>query len=158
MAHAGRTSAAPQIAFVFTGQGSQYANMGRELYTAHPRFRDILKRLDAYMRPYLPQPLLQVLFPQDGTASPIDDTGYTQPALFALQYALVDLWRSWGITPAGVMGHSVGEYAAACMAGVFSLEHGARLICEKVRKTSLQIFAYSEFCNFTFNCNMFLAR
>jgi acyl transferase domain-containing protein/alpha-beta hydrolase superfamily lysophospholipase len=133
MAHAGQTSAVPQIAFVFTGQGSQYANMGQELYTTHPRFRDTLDRLDAYMRPYLPQPLLQVLFPQDGTASPIDDTGYTQPALFALQYALADLWRSWGITPVGVMGHSVGEYAAACMAGVFSLEHGARLICERAQ-------------------------
>lgn len=79
------------------------------------------------------RPLLSVLFPAAGEVSPIDETEYTQPALFALEYALATLWMSWGVRPNVVMGHSVGEYVAACVAGVFSLEDGLKLIAERGR-------------------------
>ena len=122
-----------QVAFLFTGQGAQYLGMGRQLYQTAAPFRAVLDRCDALLRPYLENPLLSVLYPAAGDTSPLDQTGYTQPALFALEYALAELWRSWGIEPAAVMGHSVGEYVAACIAGVFSLEDGLKLIAERGR-------------------------
>ena len=94
-------------------------------------FRQALDACAEHLRPHLDRSLLSLLDPQAGTL--LDQTGYTQPVMFAIEYALATLWRSWGIEPAAVMGHSVGEFAAACIAGVFSLEDGLKLIAERAR-------------------------
>lgn len=121
----------PEIAFLFTGQGSQYINMGRQLYDSQPIFRQTIEQCDEILRPYLKHSLLEVLYPTQAleqVSSLLDQTAYTQPALFAFEYALYQLWKSWGIEPNVVMGHSVGEYVAATVAGVFSLEDALKLI------------------------------
>jgi acyl transferase domain-containing protein len=109
--------------------------MGRELYETQPTFRRALARCEEILRPYLERSLVSVLYPGTGGGepSPLGETVYTQPALFAVEYALAELWRSWGVEPAVVVGHSVGEYVAACVAGVFSLEDGLRLIAARGR-------------------------
>lgn len=123
---------APGIAFLFTGQGSQYSGMGQELYESQPTFRQTLDDCERILQPLLGISLLDLLF-DPAQAETLNQTAYTQSALFAIEYALAQLWRSWGVQPAVVMGHSVGEYVAACIAGVFSLEDGLKLIAERGR-------------------------
>jgi len=124
-------NASPRVAFLFTGQGSQYPGMAASLYETQPAFRETIDRCAAILDRLLDRPLSSLLDPKVGPA--LDQTGYTQPVLFAVGYALARLWQSWGVEPAAVMGHSVGEFAAACVAGVFSLEDGLRLIAERAR-------------------------
>ncbi len=122
------------IAFLFSGQGSQYAGMGKQLYETHPGFRESLDRCDRLLRPHLGRSLMEVMFATSASNRELlDETAYTQPALFALEYALAELWQSWGLQPRVVFGHSIGEYVAACRAGVFELEDGLRLVAERAR-------------------------
>src|SRR6202021_1802852 len=107
--------------------------MGALLYQTSPTFREVLDECDVLLRPYLDRPLLSVLYPLNQPDPWLNQTSYAQPALFALEFALYKLWASWGIVPDFVLGHSVGEYVAACVAGVFSLEDGLKLIAERGR-------------------------
>jgi acyl transferase domain-containing protein len=126
------TSRRPKIAFVFTGQGAQYAGMGRQLYETEPRFKAAIDRCAALMDAELGAALLDVLF-SPSSAKLLDNTRYVQPALFALEYALVDLLRHWGVEPDCVIGHSVGEIVAAVTAGVLDLEGAVRFVLARGR-------------------------
>jgi len=131
-------SARPPVVFMFTGQGAQSPGMGRQLFDLQPVFRRELERCAEILDPLLDEPLLEILFSgasraEPGTRIALDETQRAQPALFALEYALAMMWRSFGVEPTYVLGHSVGEYVAACVAGVFSLEDGLTLIAERGR-------------------------
>ncbi len=127
----------PRVAFLFTGQGSQYSGMGYSLYKTSSLFRDIFDQCNDLLRPYLENSLSDVLFPPDQNNdidnALIHQTAYTQPALFAFEYALAKLWISWGVRPVAMLGHSIGEYVAACLAGVFSLEDALKLVAARGR-------------------------
>jgi acyl transferase domain-containing protein/acyl carrier protein len=126
------TDGSPRVAFLFTGQGAQYAGMGKSLYQREPVFREALDACAGALRAHLPVPLLEVMF-ASGDDATIHETRYAQPALFSLEYALCRLWSSWGVEPWAVLGHSVGELAAACVAGAMELADGLALIAARGR-------------------------
>ena len=122
---------------MFSGQGAQYVNMGRDLYEHEPTFRAALDRCAELLAPRLDLDLRTLLYPADEDAEAaqalLTQTAITQPALFAVEYALAQLWMQWGIRPDAMIGHSIGELVAACLAGVFSLEDGLALVAERGR-------------------------
>jgi acyl transferase domain-containing protein/SAM-dependent methyltransferase/acyl carrier protein len=123
-----------EVVFLFTGQGAQYPAMSRVLYDTSPVYREVIDHCDAVLGADAQgRTLKSVLLDGSADNAAIHETAWTQPALFAVEYALTQLWRSWGIEPAAVIGHSLGEYVAACVAGVFSLEEGLKLIAERGR-------------------------
>ncbi len=126
-----------RIVYMFSGQGSQYSGMSRGLYDSEPVFRAAFDETVAAMQQHLDEDLHQIVYPTEPNQAEADrlinQTIYTQPALFAVEYALAKLWQSWGIEPDAMIGHSLGEYVAATLAGVFSLADAAVLICRRAR-------------------------
>ena len=122
---------ATRIAFAYTGQGSQWAGMGRALYESEPVARAVMDRCEAVFREERGTSLLDVMFGRDRANGDLGDTAWEQPALYTIESALTALWASVGIRPDVVLGHSVGEIAAAQAAGVFSLEDGMRFACTR---------------------------
>ncbi|KQX16706.1 hypothetical protein ASC82_00070 [Streptomyces sp. Root431] len=123
---------APRVAFLFSGQGAQYFGMGRELYETEPVFSAVFDACDRALAPHLGDSLLNLVFYGDDPTV-VNQTRITQPALVALELALAALWESWGVRAVAVMGHSVGEIAAAVHAGVMSLDDGMTLIAHRAR-------------------------
>jgi acyl transferase domain-containing protein/SAM-dependent methyltransferase/aryl carrier-like protein len=129
--HVERGRPALEIAFLFPGQGAQYSGMGRGLYASNAIFRAAVARVGSALGPKWEQRLQAVV---SGTATEtVDDTATAQVALFAVEWGLAEVWREWGVRPAVVVGHSVGEFAAACVAGVMEVEAAARIVAARGR-------------------------
>lgn len=129
------SSNASGVVFMFPGQGSQYVNMGLTLYRDEIVFREAVDRCCEILKAYLETDLRDILYPRKGTeeqaAQQLQQTRFTQPALFTVGYALSQLWMSWGVRPSALTGHSIGEFCAACIAGVLSLEDALKLVAHR---------------------------
>ncbi len=130
-----RGTESPKPVFLFTGQGSLHPGVGRELYETQPVFRAALQRCSSALEGLLDRRIEELLFGESAAAL-LEDTRHAQPAIVALEYALSELWGSWGITPGALIGHSLGEYAAAAVAGVFSIEDALRLVVKRAQLMS----------------------
>src|ERR1043165_642767 len=123
------------VVFMFPGQGAQHVQMGRGLYESEAVFREHVDACAQLLTPHLGVDLREVLYPEPDRKEEADrelrQTRLTQPALFVVEYALAQLWMSWGVTPQAMIGHSIGEYVAACLAGVFSLEDALALVAAR---------------------------
>ena len=128
---------APGVVFMFPGQGSQYVNMGRDLCDSEPVFKQHFDQCCDLFSKEFGTSLRDIIFPKAGeeekAAEQLKQTIYTQASLFTMHYSLAKLWMHWGITPDAMMGHSIGEFAAACLAGVFSLEDAVKLVANRGR-------------------------
>ena len=126
----------PPVAFMFPGQGAQYPNMGRALYEQEGKFREQVDLCCEILRPHLNLDLRELLYPSEKNAEgaqQLAQTKFTQPALFVIGYSLAKLWMAWGVRPEAMIGHSIGEYVAACLAGVFSLENALTIVADRGR-------------------------
>ncbi|OUL18203.1 type I polyketide synthase [Nostoc sp. 106C] len=127
----------PPVAFMFPGQGSQYVNMGLNLYEREHIFREVVDRCAEILKPLLGRDLREIMYPApsdcETAAISLKQTFFTQPALFVIEYALAQLWQRWGVKPQAMIGHSIGEFVAACIAGVFSLEDALMLVATRGR-------------------------
>ena len=128
---------APGVVFMFPGQGSQYVNMGRDLCESEPVFKQHFDQCCDLFSKEFGTSLCDIIFPNPGdeekAAEQLKQTIYTQASLFTMHYSLAKLWMHWGITPDAMMGHSIGEFAAGCLAGVFSLEDAIKLVANRGR-------------------------
>ena len=129
------TTEEPSVVFMFPGQGAQHLHMGADLYRMEKLFREMVDRCAEILSPHLGIDLRNVLYPEPERSSEAEaqltETRIAQPALFVIEYALATLWMSWGISPRAMIGHSIGEYTAACLAGVFSLEDALALVAKR---------------------------
>ncbi|MDZ7949779.1 aminotransferase class III-fold pyridoxal phosphate-dependent enzyme [Nostoc sp. DedQUE09] len=134
----------PAVVFMFPGQGSQYVNMGLNLYNREPVFQEVVDECAEILKPLLGRDLREIIYPapsdaygglrlQETAAISLRQTCFTQPALFVIEYALAQLWQSWGVKPQAMIGHSIGEFVAACIAGVFTLEDALMLVATRGR-------------------------
>lgn len=128
-------SGSPEIVFMFPGQGSQYVNMGQNLYRDEIIFKQAVDHCAEFLEKNIGKDIRTILYPPQGKESDseklLKETVYTQSSLFTIGYALSKLWESWGITPKAMIGHSIGEYAAACISGVMSLEDACFLVAHR---------------------------
>ena len=127
----------PPVVFLFGGQGTQYIAMGADLYRGEPQFRAVFDECCEVLRPHLGCDLRAIIFPAKGTeeiaAEKLQNTCYTQPAIFTIEYALARWWMSMGVEPASMAGHSIGEFVAATLAGVFELTDVLRIVAARGR-------------------------
>jgi len=124
----------PALAFLFPGQGAQFPQMGRDLYDQEPAFRDAIDRCAEILRPLTGMDVRTYLYPEDADAArALVSTLIAQPAIFTVEYALAELWLSWGLAPRTMIGHSIGEFVVACLAGVFSLEDALAIVAARGR-------------------------
>ncbi len=125
------------VVFMFSGQGAQYPNMGRQLYETERVFHDEIDRCAEILKPHLDRDLRRLIYPADDRIEEsgclLKQTSWTQPALFAVEYAMAKLWMTLGIRPCAFVGHSIGEYVAACLAGVFAVDDALALVAARGR-------------------------